>query len=118
MYRIPCVDICILIGEISIVHPSLHIHITNTGVGLNGNYNLSEFGEKQLVAGLYYRLGDAIAPMLGLEINNIKFTFSYDVTLSSLNQFNGYRGASEFSIVKKGFYPQRGDRQTICPTFY
>ncbi|GAB2822962.1 PorP/SprF family type IX secretion system membrane protein [Ferruginibacter profundus] len=87
-------------------------------VGLNGNYNLSEYGEKQLVAGLYYRLGDAIAPMVGFEVNNIKFTFSYDVTLSGLNQFNGYRGASEFSIVKKGLYPQHGDRQTMCPSFY
>ncbi|MGG9961029.1 PorP/SprF family type IX secretion system membrane protein [Ferruginibacter sp. SUN106] len=87
-------------------------------VGLNGNYNLSEYGEKQLVAGLYYRLGDAIAPMVGFEVNNIKFTFSYDVTVSGLNQFNGYRGASEISIVKKGLYPQHGDRQTMCPSFY
>ncbi len=86
--------------------------------GLNGNYNLSEYGEKQLVAGLYYRLGDAIAPMVGIEINNIKFTFSYDATLSSLSKFNGYRGASEFSIIKKGFYPQHQDRQTMCPSFY
>jgi type IX secretion system PorP/SprF family membrane protein len=86
--------------------------------GLNGNYNLTEYGEKQLVAGLYYRLGDAIAPMVGIEVNNLKFTFSYDATLSSLNQFNGYRGASEFSIVKKGFYPQHQDRQSMCPTFY
>jgi type IX secretion system PorP/SprF family membrane protein len=87
-------------------------------VGLNGNYNLSETGEKQLVAGLYYRLGDAIAPMIGFELKNTKFTFSYDATLSSLNKFNGTRGALEFSIVKKGFYAQRGDRQTMCPTFY
>ena len=86
--------------------------------GLNGNYNLSETGEKQLVAGLYYRLGDAIAPIVGFETNNVKFTFSYDATLSSLNKFNNYRGASEFSIVKKGFYPQRQNRQTMCPTFY
>ena len=88
-------------------------------IGLNGNYNLSEYGEKQLVAGLYYRHGvDAIAPMVGFELNGIKFTFSYDVTISSLNQFNGYRGASEFSVVKKGLYPQHGDRQTQCPSFY
>jgi type IX secretion system PorP/SprF family membrane protein len=87
-------------------------------VGLNGNYNLSQTGEKQLVAGLYYRLGDAIAPMIGFELKNTKFTFSYDATLSSLNKFNGTRGALEFSIVKKGFYAQRGDRQTMCPTFY
>jgi type IX secretion system PorP/SprF family membrane protein len=87
-------------------------------VGLNGNYNLSETGDKQLVAGLYYRLGDAIAPMVGFELKNIKFTFSYDATVSSLNNFNNYRGASEFSIIKKGFYTQRGDRQSMCPTFY
>jgi len=86
--------------------------------GLNGNYNLSEFGEKQLVAGLYYRLGDAIAPMVGVELNNLKITYSYDATVSSLNKFNNYRGASEISIVKKGLYPQRGDRQTMCPSFY
>lgn len=86
--------------------------------GLNGNYNLSEYGEKQLVAGLYYRLGDAIAPMVGFELNNTKFTFSYDATMSSLNQFNNYRGAFEFSVIKKGFYPQNQDRQSMCPTFY
>ena len=91
---------------------------TELVVGLNGNYNLSEFGEKQLVAGLYYRLGDAIAPMIGFELKNVKFTFSYDATMSSLNKFNGYRGASEFSIIKKGFYPQHKDRQTMCPVFY
>jgi type IX secretion system PorP/SprF family membrane protein len=87
-------------------------------VGLNGNYNLSETGDKQLVAGLYYRFGDAIAPMVGFELKNTKFTFSYDATLSSLNKFNGTRGALELSIIKKGFYVQRGDRQSMCPTFY
>jgi hypothetical protein len=85
---------------------------------MNGNYNLSEFGEKQLVAGLYYRVGDAIAPMVGIEVNNLKITFSYDATLSTLNKYNNYRGASEISIVKKGFYPQRGNRQSMCPSFY
>jgi len=87
-------------------------------VGLNGNYNLSEYGEKQLIAGLYYRLGDAVVPMVGVEVNSIRFTFSYDATVSSLNKFNNYRGASEISIIKKGFYPQHQDRATMCPSFY
>lgn len=86
-------------------------------LGLNANYNLSEFGEKQLLAGVYYRLGDAVIPMVGFELNNLQFAFSYDVTLSSLRQFNGYRGASEFSIIKKGFYPDNVDRQSLCPKF-
>lgn len=86
--------------------------------GMNANYNLSEYGEKQLIGGLYYRLGDAIAPMVGVQVNNLSITYSYDATLSSLNKFNSYRGASEISIVKKGLYPQHGDRQTMCPSFY
>lgn len=85
--------------------------------GINANYNLSEFGEKQLLAGIYYRLGDAIAPMVGVELNNFQITFSYDVTLSSLSKFNGYRGATELSIIKKGFYPENVDRQSLCPKF-
>ncbi len=86
-------------------------------LGMNANYNLSEFGEKQLVAGIYYRLGDAVVPMLGFELGSLKLAFSYDVTLSGLNKFNGYRGASELSIIKKGFYPSNVDRQSLCPKF-
>lgn len=87
--------------------------------GLNGAYNLSEHGEKQIIAGLYYRYQDAVIPMIGLEINNLRFTFSYDVTISSLNNFNHSQGATEFNILKKGFYNDfSGDRrQALCPTF-
>jgi len=86
-------------------------------LGLNANYNLSEFGEKQLVVGLYYRNRDAAIPMIGFQINNVKFTFSYDATMSSLKNFNNYRGASEFNLIKNGFYPDNVDRQSLCPTF-
>src|SRR5487761_1944325 len=88
-------------------------------LGLIAAYNLSEHGEKQLIGGLYYRYQDAVIPMVGLEINNIRFTFSYDVTVSSLKNFNHSFGANEFNILQKGFYNQfNGDRrQTLCPTF-
>ena len=88
-------------------------------LGLNGAYNLSEHGEKQIIAGLYYRYQDAVIPMIGLEINNIRFTFSYDVTTSSLKNFNHSQGATEFNVLKKGFYNDfSGDRrQSLCPTF-
>lgn len=87
--------------------------------GLNGAYNLSGDGSKQILAGLYYRYADAVVPMVGLEINNIKFTFSYDVTTSSLRNFNNSLGASEFNLMKKGFYDGfRGDKtQVLCPVF-
>ncbi len=85
--------------------------------GLVANYNLSEIGEQQFIAGLYYRHKDAMIPMLGFETNNLKFTFSYDATISSLKNFNNYRGASEFTLVKKGFYPTSAGRQSMCPSF-
>lgn len=96
---------------------SMQARATELVLGMNANYNLSEFGERQLLAGVYYRLGDAVIPMVGLEISNIQFTFSYDVTLSGLSKFNGYRGASELSIIKKGFYPDNVDRKSLCPKF-
>lgn len=89
-------------------------------LGLNANYNLSgEGGEKQLIAGIYYRAGDAVIPMVGFELKNIRFTFSYDVTTSPLRNFNNFRGANEFNIIKKGFYGESsGDtRQVFCPKF-
>ncbi|MEO8960543.1 MAG: PorP/SprF family type IX secretion system membrane protein [Ginsengibacter sp.] len=87
--------------------------------GINVAYNLSGDGSKQIVGGLYYRYKDALIPMIGLQINNIRFTFSYDVTASSLKNFNHSFGADEFNLLNKGFYDQfNGDRkQTLCPTF-
>ncbi|MCO5287359.1 MAG: PorP/SprF family type IX secretion system membrane protein [Chitinophagaceae bacterium] len=111
------------VAENVIVNPN--IYYTNQAsssellAGINGALNLSGDGEKQLVAGLYYRYGDAIIPMVGLEINNVRFTFSYDATMSSLKSFNHTFGAAEFNVLKKGFYNEYfGDRrQAMCPTF-
>lgn len=88
-------------------------------LGMNAAYNLSGNGEQQLIGGLYYRLGDAVVPMVGFELKNVRFTFSYDVTTSSLHNFNSYRGASEFNIMNKGFYNDYNGnkRETLCPSF-
>ncbi|MCO6496666.1 MAG: PorP/SprF family type IX secretion system membrane protein [Chitinophagaceae bacterium] len=111
------------VAENVIINPNIYYTTQATASelvgGLNGALNLSENGEKQLIAGLYYRLGDAIIPVVGLEINNIRFTFSYDATMSSLKSFNHTFGAAEFNVLKKGFYNEYfGDkRQFMCPTF-
>lgn len=88
-------------------------------LGLNAAFNLSEHGEKQFIAGAYYRYSDAFIPMAGIEINHLRFMFSYDATTSSLKNFNHSVGAFEFNITKKGFYSAFfGDKkQTLCPTF-
>ena len=121
MRHIAFVNALLKVNPRVIINPNIYFTTQAKAIdfmgGLNANYNLSEYGEMQLVAGLYYRYNDAIIPMLGLEVKNIKFTFSYDVTTSSLNKFNSYRGASEFNLIKNGFYPENTDRQSLCPKF-
>ena len=86
--------------------------------GVNANYNLSGDGEIQLTGGLYYRAGDAFIPMIGFQWKMLRMTFAYDVTTSTLSNYNSARGAIEFSIVNQGFYGQGGgNRQSWCPTF-
>src|SRR5579871_4821759 len=92
---------------------------SETVLGLNAQYNLSNDGEQQVVGGLYYRVGDAVIPMIGFIYKNIRLMFTYDVTASSLSKYNGSRGAWEFSLVDYGTYNQyNGDRrQSLCPSF-
>jgi hypothetical protein len=88
-------------------------------LGLNAQYNLQDDGDQQLIGGLYYRAGDAVIPMIGFIYKNIKLTFTYDVTTSSIKHYDGGYGAYEFALVSQGFYSQyNGDRrQSLCPTF-
>ncbi len=86
--------------------------------GLNANYSLEDGGSKQLIVGAYYRWGDAAVAVAGIEINHIRFTFSYDITTSALSQFNNSEGATEFNLLKKGFYNDNNTpRQSLCPEF-
>ncbi len=85
--------------------------------GINAHYNLSGDGVYQLIGGLYYRHKEAIVPMIGLGYNDYTFAFSYDVTVSSLKNYNNSRGALEFSLVKQGLISPGASRVTPCPTF-
>lgn len=109
------------LNEQWIVNPN--VYYTNQAraselvLGMNAQYNLSGDGETQLVGGLYYRLGDAVVPMVGLQWKNIRLSLSYDVTTSSLNQFNNGRGASEFSLMHQGLFGTSGPGDFKCPSF-
>jgi type IX secretion system PorP/SprF family membrane protein len=90
--------------------------------GGNAAYNLVGDGSKVIFGGVYYRWNDAAIAMIGFEMNNIRFTFTYDATMSTLRNFNNSNGAMEFSLIKNGFYNQYfGDknmrRQSMCPRF-
>lgn len=82
-------------------------------------YNASGDGATELLAGLSYRHLESVIPLVGIGLNELVFTFSYDVTLSGLNAFNGARGAFEFSLIKQGRRDRyRGNgRESMCPSF-
>lgn len=86
-------------------------------LGMHLNYNLSGDGETQLLAGLYYRHGDAAIPMLGFQWKSVRLMFAYDATTSPLKNYNNMRGASEFALLYNGFYNQYNQnlRSTQCP---
>ncbi|HUR10889.1 MAG TPA: PorP/SprF family type IX secretion system membrane protein [Flavitalea sp.] len=88
-------------------------------LGGNLQYNLSGDGDQQLFGGLYYRPGDAVVPMVGFEWKNIRLTFTYDATVSSLQKYNNMRGAYEFALIHNGQFNQYNGsrRQSFCPTF-
>ena len=121
MRHIAFANAILKVHEKVILSPNAYFSIQSKATeimgGMLANYNLSEAGEMQLIGGFYYRHKDAVIPMAGFELNNLRFTFSYDVTTSSMSNFNNGRGAMEFSLVKKGFYPSSAGRQSMCPSF-
>jgi len=92
---------------------------SETVAGMNAQYNLLDNGDQQVMGGLYYRVGDAVIPMIGFVYKNIKLMFTYDVTISTLKHYDGGFGAYEFGLISQGFYSQyNGDRrQSLCPSF-
>lgn len=121
MRHIAFANAILKVHEKVIISPNAYFSIQSKATeimgGLLANYNLSEAGEFQLIGGAYYRHKDAVIPMAGFEVKNLRFVFSYDVTTSSLSNFNNSRGAMEFSLIKKGFYPTSAGRQSMCPSF-
>ena len=88
-------------------------------MGLNAQYNLSGDGDQQVIGGLYYRLGDAVIPMIGFVYKNIRLMFTYDATASSLSQSASGAGAWEFALMNYGNYSENNNsvHQTLCPNF-
>ena len=111
-----------LVNNQWLVNPNIYITTQAKSfemvAGLNAHYDLSGDGAYQLIGGLYYRYKDAFIPMIGLQWNDLKATFTYDVTASTLKNYNNGRGAFEFSLIKQGiFNTYQGDRrQSMCPS--
>jgi hypothetical protein len=88
-------------------------------LGINLQYRLTPDGDQSVIGGIYCRYGDAYFPMIGFVYKNIRLMFTYDVTASSLANYNNGNGAWEFALINYGYYSDfSGDRrQFLCPDF-
>jgi len=112
------------VSDMVIINPN--IYYTNQAqsseltAGGYVQYNLSGDGTTQVWGGAYYRAGDAAIPLVGFVWNDLRLTFTYDATVSTLSQYNNSRGAYEFALIKQGVFggfKGGARRQTLCPSF-
>jgi type IX secretion system PorP/SprF family membrane protein len=114
------VNSSIKIQNLWIVNPNLYIskmgNAWETVIGFNANRDLSGDGTNQFIVGLYYRNQDALIPMMGYQVNDLRFTINYDATISSLSSQNNTMGAYEISIIKTGVFSSSAGTGVKCPT--
>lgn len=102
-----------------IINPNVYFSLMSKSTeivgGMNAHYNLSGDGNLQVIGGLYYRAKDAVIPMVGVGVNSVTITVSYDATNSSLGTYSQTQGAYELSLVKTGAFSNFG-KSVKCPT--
>ena len=90
---------------------------TILGGAFSINVNYDNENPLEVYAGAWYRLGDALLPYLGLEINRFRFGFSYDINTSSLRTASSSRGGAELSIIYINGFKDPLKRKVNCPKF-
>ena len=66
--------------------------------GAELSYLVDRKSKTYIKPALYYRVKDAVVVGLGVEYKNITLVTTYDITTSSLKQYNNKRGGLEFSL--------------------
>jgi type IX secretion system PorP/SprF family membrane protein len=91
----------------------------NFGTNLGYHIKKADDGRNTtLYVGAWYRLNDAIIPMIGMEFKGFRAGFSYDATTSELSNKNT-NGSFEVSLIYIGNFLKITDKQTFlfCPRF-
>ncbi len=121
------IDVLARTGPIFIINPSAY-YTTQSGAAeivagtlirtvLSGSSNGTPV---QFIFGGFYRVGDAGIGAVGLQVGDIQFMTSYDMTFSGLSPYNNSYGALEFSLIYQGQYGRnKGNVKSsyTCPRF-
>ena len=80
-----------------------------------GTINMPRFA---MGVGLFYRVGDALIPVVKVSYEKFALGISYDVNLSSLKEASNLQGGYELTLFYTGNYSDKGvTRKTVCPKF-
>jgi type IX secretion system PorP/SprF family membrane protein len=74
--------------------------------------------DNKVYIGLYCRIQDAIAPLIGYQFKKARLLLSYDVTVSKLMPAANANGGPEISFVYVGDWNKNGNgKKLYCPKF-
>ncbi len=73
-----------------------------------------------IYGGVFYRIGDAIIPVVKVRYKDLSVGVSYDTNVSKLTNASNLRGGFELSLSKTGLFrdPMYEKSRTLCPHFY
>lgn len=92
--------------------------------GLMYKHDLAQNDDEQAVsisAGLFYRLNDAVIPVVKLDYYKLSFGATYDINMSKLVPASQMRGGLEVTMTYKAFSPNHISDEvyrTRCPRFF
>ncbi len=72
-------------------------------------------------AGVFYRLNDALVPVVKVKYKNVAIGFSYDVNISTLTPASNMQGAYEITLFVLGSKSRDKAgmlKKTMCPRFF
>jgi len=73
----------------------------------------------KLYIGTFYRLKDALTPIMGVQYHKTRLLINYDINLSTLSKASNGRGGFELSLVHVGVTKKKKNlkTKTFCPSF-
>lgn len=79
---------------------------------------MAESKEFALSGGVFYRLADAVVPVVRVKYNSLTVGVSYDVNVSTLTPASKMNGGVEITLFHTGDFTDKGlTRKMVCPKF-
>lgn len=89
--------------QLSIIPQVLYMTQTKAQeLNLGGSVAYVLNNDVKLFGGAYYRVADAVIPVIGIDYKQIRLGISYDVNISGLSDVSGGRGGFELSLGYTG----------------